>query len=191
MLQIWLDDSGRGQRPAFVLAGYFSSVDAWIEFSDEWKALLQKRPALRRLKAYEAFGLRGEFKGWKEADRDRRLLEFVPLIQRYSGRGIAFVVEQLGFERIVKSAASTPFRSPQTLAHFLSLASILPIVEQSFGSSERIDIVYDRDLVTRRDAERAYKELFTRAPNLAALLARKEPRFEDDEQFMPLQAADC
>jgi hypothetical protein len=63
MLQIWLDDSGRGQRPAFVLAGYFSSVDAWIEFSDEWKALLQKRPALRRLKAYEAFGLRGEFKG--------------------------------------------------------------------------------------------------------------------------------
>jgi hypothetical protein len=81
---------------------------------------------------------------------DRRLLEFVPLIQRSCGRGIALVVEQLGFERIVKSAASTPFCSPETLAHFLSLASIRPIVEQSFGSSERIDIVYDSDLVNSR-----------------------------------------
>jgi hypothetical protein len=190
MLQIWLDESGRGQKPAFVLAGWFSSEEAWVEFSREWQKLLRNPPSLRRLKAYEAFGLQGEFRGWTETDRDGRLLEFVQLIQRYSGMGIAFVIEQIGFEKIVKPAADSPFRSPQTLAYFLSLVSILPIVQDSFGSSERIDIVFDSNLVGRKHAETAYRELHTRAPDLAALLVRKEPRFEADEMFPPLQAAD-
>jgi hypothetical protein len=190
MLQVWLDDSGKGQMPAFVLAGYFAPVENWINFSDEWKALLAKpsRP-LSYIKGYEAFGLRRNFKGWNVSDRDERLLEFVPLIQKHSGRGIAFVIDHAAFDQIIEQAESSPFRNPYTLAYFLSLATILPIV-QEFFPSEKIDIVFDRDVVNRRQAEAAYEHLFTRAPQLAARLARDEPRFDDGHIFMPLQAAD-
>jgi hypothetical protein len=190
MLQVWLDDSGKGQDPAFVLAGYFSSVESWVDFSDEWKDLLHKPPhPLAYLKGYEAFGLRDEFMRWNVPDRDARVLEFVPLIVRHSNRGIAFVINHAAFDSIVRTAPETPFKDPYIMAYFMSLSTILPIVQESFPT-EKIDIVFDRNLVSRRQAEAAYDALFRLAPDLGALLARREPRFEDDKVFMPLQAAD-
>lgn len=191
MLQVWLDDSGKdGVSPVFVLAGYMSSVDLWVDFADKWEAELCRVPALGRLKAAEAFGLREEFMRWNAADRDARLMKFVPIIRQFSNSGIAFVVDHNPFNEIIKMAEDAPFFTPQALSYFLALTSMLSLFKDTVGNRDSIDIVFDRDVVGRRFAEAAYTELFTRAPDLASLLARREPRFEDDEDFMPLQAAD-
>jgi hypothetical protein len=189
MLQVWLDESGRGQQPVFVLAGYLSSTDVWNKFSAEWKQLLQRAPALRRVKGTKVFRRRGGFKGSNERLRDQRALEFARLIARYSPRGIAFVIGTQEFNEIVKTAPSTPFKNPDLMAYFLSLATILPIV-QSWFSSQKVEIIFDSGLVRPEQAAEAYEQLFAKAPDLAALLASRKPRFEDDEQFPPLQAAD-
>jgi Protein of unknown function (DUF3800) len=55
---------------------------------------------------------------------------------------------------------------------------------------EKIDIVFDQSLVRRKSAEHAYRDVLLCAPELAKILARREPRFEDDKSFRPLQAAD-
>jgi hypothetical protein len=191
VLQAWLDDCGKdGVSPVFVLAGYISSVDLWRDFSDSWNMLLREPPPLKWIKGYEAFGLREEFKGWSIFDRDSRLLQFVPLVKQFSNTEIAFVIEYNPFAMTIESAQDSPFYTPQALAFYLALTSILSFVQGILKGTDTIDIVFDRDVVGRRFAEMAYKELFTRAPDLAALLARREPRFEDDEHFMPLQAAD-
>lgn len=189
MLQVWLDESGRGQQPVFVLAGYLNSAGCWNEFGGEWKQLLQRPPALSRLKGKEAFGLRGEFKGWSQSDRDRRLLKLAKLIGRYSPKGIAFVIQSQDFNQVVKTAPSSPFQNPDFMAYFLSLATILPMVQCRFPS-QKLEIIFDSGLVRPRQAAEAYEQLLAKAPGLAALLASREPRFEDDEQFPPLQAAD-
>jgi Protein of unknown function (DUF3800) len=192
MLQVWLDDSGKGQMPAFVLAGYFAPLDNWSDFSDAWKPLLAKKPRpLEYLKYYEAFGLRHQFKGWTVDDRDARLLEFVPLISKASGQGIAFVIDHAAFDVIVRDAPETPFKNPYTLAYFLSLTTILPVVQDAFAFTfEKLEIIFDEGVVHPREAEAAYQHLFTLAPHLAATLADTKPRFENDKLQMPLQAAD-
>jgi hypothetical protein len=190
MLQVWLDDSGKGQLPAFALAGYLGTVDDWMDFSDKWWTLLNEDPKLDYIKGYEAFGLRGEFKGWTPEDRDQRLLKFVPLIKKYSGKGFALMIGHEPFNTIVKDAPGTPFRTPYTFAYAMSLSTLLQLAPD-INPKGLIDIVFDRDVIKRRQAENAYCAIFKVWPaEITSRLARREPKFEDDKSFVPLQAAD-
>jgi hypothetical protein len=40
MLQVCLDESGKGDPDVFVIAGYVSTTELWAKFSDEWQELL-------------------------------------------------------------------------------------------------------------------------------------------------------
>ncbi|MGB9380686.1 hypothetical protein [Candidatus Binatus sp.] len=59
MLQVYIDDSGRGVDPVFVLAGYVGRLRNWEEFSDRWQATLRENPTIDYLKATEAIWLQG------------------------------------------------------------------------------------------------------------------------------------
>ena len=90
------------------------------------------------------------------------------------------------FREIIAIAPGTPFTNPYTFAYNLALATVLPIVLE-FSPQDTIDIVFDRDVIKRKRAKIAYKMI---PSDLAQLLARPQPRFEDDKHFVPLQAAD-
>ena len=52
ILQVYLDESGPGrQSAAYVVAGFVASVEAWLEFSHAWQAVLGKPPPIKVLKA--------------------------------------------------------------------------------------------------------------------------------------------
>ncbi len=80
MLQAFIDDSGRGQAPVFVLAGFLSTIERWAEFTESWHAELKREPSIAYLKAKEAADCRGQFKGWGFDARDRKMEPFVALI---------------------------------------------------------------------------------------------------------------
>lgn len=190
MLQVFLDDSGKdGKSPAFVLAGYIAHVHDWDSFANDWQTLLAKERSIKYIKGYEAFRLKKQFDKWSELDRDRRMLEFIALIKSYSGKGIAFTIERQCFTKILDGVPKKPFDSPSMFAYLLALTSILPIVADLFDS-QQIDLILDHNVVKRPQAKSAYKQLGMVAPELFQLLARKEPRFEDDMNVLPLQAAD-
>jgi uncharacterized protein DUF3800 len=188
VLQFWLDDSGKEKLPIFVLAGYAASVEEWSAFADDWQALLDKEPKLDYIKAYEAFGFRKQFKGWSEFHRDRRLMEFVPLIRKYSNRGLAFTIGHNHFSD--KNDPVWGFKQPYMFAYITALSGLLKFAQDN-PAKEKIEVIFDNGVVHRRQAKAAYKELFRRLPKDATdLLDRDEPRFEDDKKFNPLQAAD-
>ena len=60
-LQASIDDSGRGQKPVFVLAGYVAKSDDWGAFSDEWEIALHERPRIEYFKMREAWNGTGQF----------------------------------------------------------------------------------------------------------------------------------
>lgn len=195
MLQTALDDSGKdGLSPAFVLAGYFGSVDDLMDLAHAWDALLKKEPKLNYVKGYEAFGRQGQheqFAGWTEKERDDRLLEFVALIAKYPLKGVAFVIDHKPFALIkdLPDDDGTSFHDPPEFAYVASFSTLLQSLPE-FGE-DRIDIVCDRDLITRRQAERAYARMYSIwPPEITQRLFRREPHWEDDKQFLPLQAAD-
>jgi hypothetical protein len=59
-LQAFIDDSGRGQHPAFVLAGWIASPEQWAEFSDEWKRVLHQSPRIEFFKMGQAWWRKGQ-----------------------------------------------------------------------------------------------------------------------------------
>src|SRR5438445_472037 len=134
MLQAWFDDSGKGQLPVFVLAGYLARVGEWEAFSKSWQKILNREPRLQYIRAYEAFGLRNQFKEWSENERNNRLLEFVPLIKSYSDKGIAIVIDHEHFAKIIKTAPAEPFKSPYNFAYHAALSFLVPIVQEFFAA---------------------------------------------------------
>jgi hypothetical protein len=188
VFQLWLDDSGRGQPTAFVLAGYFGDTADWQIFSDKWRATLNTEPRLRYLKAYEAFGLRGEFRAWKEVERDRRLMTFLPLL--HFAKGIAFVIDQEAFKQIVAQAPGTPFKTPYTFAYNLAFSAMLQVLPD-ISPFAQVELIFDRGVIEHKQAISAYSQMFRIwPPDVTRLLASPHPRFEDDQQYPPLQAAD-
>jgi hypothetical protein len=191
VLQAGLDDSGKdGISPAFILAGYVGSAEKMMDLTDEWDALLAEQPKLDYLKGYEAFGLHTQFGGWSEEQRDERLLRFVQLIAQHSGKGITFVIDHKPFALIkdLKDDEGISFKDPYEFAYVSSLSTLLQILPDF--AEDVIDVVFDCNLISRRQAAKAYKKIFSDWPDLAQRLYRTEPHWENDKQFLPLQAAD-
>jgi len=193
VLQVWFDDSGKGHGPAFVLAGYLADVESWVSFAKRWDSLLKSsdngRKSLEYVKGYEAFGFRDQFKGWTERERDDRLMEFMALIDDCSSRGLAIVISHDSFGKILAQPFQ-PFKNPYMFAYALSFSVMLHFAHGN-PSKERIELIFDNDVIKRKQAEKAYKEIFRVYPSdVTALLGRSEPRFEDDKQFNALQASD-
>ena len=192
MLQAALDDSGKdGISPAFVCAGYFGSADDLMDLAGRWRELLIKEPRLDYIKGYEAFGLSHQFEHWTVEERDKRLLEFVTLIAQHSSKGIAFVIDNKPFNLIkdLPDDDGYSFGDPYVFAYVYSLSFLLQSLPD-FGESA-VDVVFDRDLINRKQAAEAYRKILEIWPaEITQRLFRKEPHWEDDKEFLPLQAAD-
>ena len=67
MLQVFVDDSGRGENqdnPVFLLAGYVGRFQNWEAATDALQRIMRKSPKLEYLKGKEAASLTGNFTGW-------------------------------------------------------------------------------------------------------------------------------
>jgi Protein of unknown function (DUF3800) len=192
MLQACLDDSGRDtDSPFFLIAGYFGAADDFVDLGHAWNRLLAKEPKLNYIKGYEAFGLSGEFTDWSIEERDRRLLEFVPLIAKYSNKGIAFVIDK-EFWPLIKNLRDDDeisFKDPDEFAFVMSLSTLSQLLPDLGATS--IDVVFDNNLAGGKQARRAYRHIVETWPSeVIRRFVTAEPHFEDDKEFLPLQAAD-
>jgi serine/threonine protein kinase len=79
-LQAAIDDSGRGQRPTFVFAGFVLSDEQWLPFVDEWKAVLDEHPKIEYFKMKEAHSRTGQFARLSATERDRKVQRLLSVI---------------------------------------------------------------------------------------------------------------
>jgi hypothetical protein len=193
MLQVWVDDSGRGQDPVFVLAGYIARVRNWEALADRWRGILNQKPRIGCLKGKEAASLTGEFHGWTAAERDERVLQLVGAIEQYSLAGVRVVIPHEGFRQTLRGGRIAKesrwyFGQPYYLAFDAIFASVLSYVRRR-PFIEKVEFIFDYGVVARRNLEQAYAQLLKGLGKDAALIER-EPVFRDDRSFPPLQAAD-
>ena len=189
MLQVYIDESGRGVEPVFVLAGYIGRVRNWESFSVEWQKLLSKSPKLTFLHMNEAQGLKDAFRGWTTIQRDKRLMEMAKLINRYAMLAMDLTIDISAFNRILKRPKIL-FKNPYAVA-FAHIPTWVLASGSQRKTIEKIELIFDRGVLSRDDAIRdSYIGMMTHLPpNLTALLHGR-PRFEDDKEVLPLQAAD-
>jgi Protein of unknown function (DUF3800) len=192
VLQAFIDDSYT-PNGTFVLGGFIATAEAWAKFSTEWEPLL---PLTNR-------GKSGKFRfKMNEMIKERpdRVAPFLKIIEKfvlaslYCKLNIAdlqMAKERIWSERdIYWSVPSQPYWLcfSGLLGSFQKhrikeskLADILPL-------NERVDFYFDRRSARDSNEIAAHWEDF--ASKETQSLYGTVPRFENDEEFLPLQAAD-
>ena len=177
----------------FCMAGYVSSVERWLEFSKEWKILLP----------WGSLNARGayQFKMNEMASSDERM-SHVPAFYRVIEKYVLFAVS-VHFRLETISAAMQRIVVPGTTIdwagwnnpYLLGLRALTDVINMRrseigpiIDATEKIDFVFDK-----RSEEQKVMWAWGRIqsalqPDKAALYGTV--RFEDDEEFLPLQAAD-
>jgi hypothetical protein len=190
--QAYVDDSGRGQPPVFVLAGFVASAERWAIFADEWKAALEgphARGPLAYFKMREAAHFHGQFERWSEADRDALLLRLIGVIEKCLPTGIATVVPQDDFRKIFKGKISRQMDSPYMLSFYSIMQGMIRIQHQ-IGTAEPVDFIFDEQGKEIGRALEAWKYFTKFTPPGTEAMHGERPISGDDRKLVPLQAAD-
>jgi len=192
MLQVFVDDSGRGENadnPIFVLAGYAGRVQNWEAADDDLQRIMRKKPTLDYLKGKEAAALNGNFTGWTAEDRDTKLAEMIAVLNKYRMIAISAAVSYSDFNRILATPKGA-MKNPYALAFCHVVVWMLDSAAKK-SSREKIELIFDQGIIGReRNIDAAYAGMMNHLPkNMTDLLVGR-PRYEDDKRFLPLQMAD-
>lgn len=204
VLQAYMDESTDDESGLFVLAGYISSAEKWAQFSREWETLLP-------LSALQEDG-RYRFKMSEMAQRRMgNVPAFLHVIRKYAEMSVSCVVDKTVLQRVlgrltahvsveggeqqidiesIKKAWGDPyyfgFRALMDGFHQLrsEKSPLVPL------SDEPVDFYFDEH--SRKKVIRLiWDDYLRRRPVEQRSWFGSEPRFENDEKFLPLQAADC
>jgi hypothetical protein len=185
-LQAYIDDSVEHGK-VLVLAGYIASAERWQKFSDAW----QERLDHARWKRFKM----SEIAASGSQDQMEKAGWFYRAIEDHAQAFIAVAVEIEPLKRVVEELQFRPADNPTYLEnpYVLAFRSIIDFTAQyqhELGITEPIDFIFD-DRGEKKDVRRGY-EVFMEwcREDLKNRLGR-EPMFEGDEDFLPLQAADC
>jgi len=94
-IRAYIDDSGGGVGPVFVLAGYIATAEQWAAFSDEWQAILDMKPAVKRFKMSEAAN-------WSDQQWKERLPLFYRAIENHVAAGLSLTIPYDEFRRVFR-----------------------------------------------------------------------------------------
>jgi hypothetical protein len=196
VLQAFVDDSYT-QNGTFVLAGYIASAEAWVNFSKDWEQLL---PLTNR-------GPSGKwrFKMREMARRMRDVIPFHRVIEQHALIAISCKINLIDLARAKSSILAenvsidwgfmdNPFwLSIQCLMDMFHKARAAHSDHPVFGNllplDQKVDFYFD-DHTKKRAILGAWDDyLLNRGDDVRGLYG-VTPRFENDEEFMPLQAAD-
>jgi CDP-glycerol glycerophosphotransferase (TagB/SpsB family) len=197
VLQAFVDDSYT-PNGVFVLAGYVATAEAWAKFSDEWEKLL---PLARR-------NNRGthRFKMSEMTHDLEHIIPFYRVIEKYALMSLSCKIDMRDLNR-AKSRVWVEDRltmswGPAEYPYTFCTESLLGIfhgrrVARSFSErlneilslDQQVDFYFDEQS-QKIAILSAWENFIESHADEAKGLFGATPRFEDDEKFLPLQAAD-
>lgn len=190
VLQVYGDESGT-QKGNFVVAGYIGTAAEWAKFSAEWEPLAKKFGRQGR-EGHYAFHM-SDMMAFRRGD----IAPFYRCIENHKVFPVCFGINERSYKRALGrltvpghdlSALGNAF----TLLFFCFVSNVTRIIDERkdlFPPDGKIDFYFD---------DRKEKGLILREwDRFTASSSEKfrnrlgpAPRFEDDNDFMPLQAAD-
>ena len=188
-LQAFIDDSASdtGDRRLY-LAGYLNRADKWALFSEAWREELKVAPAIDYLKMSEANALDGQFAGWTIGARDDKLRGLVRVINHFEPMSFEFSLSREEYYRHVKPVAPRGIGNP----HFVCCLHVVFGLAQYVDSEKvkvPIDFIFDQQTGVSDDLALFLDYMKRNLPRSARKLIASVA-FEDDKQFLPIQAAD-
>jgi hypothetical protein len=188
-LQAFIDDSTSevGDRRLY-LAGYLNRADRWTLFSEAWREELKAAPSIDYLKMSEANAFAGQFAGWSTAARDEKLRGLIRVINHFEPMSFEFSVSREDYYRDVKPVAPRGIGNP----HFVCCLHVIFGIAQYVDREKvkvPIDFIFDQQTGVSDDLALFLDHMKMNLPRSARKLVARVS-FENDKQFLPIQAAD-
>lgn len=188
MLKVFIDESGNGTPPIFVLSGLVSTAAAWAIFVDEWADALKADPPLTHYKSTEFM----RFDPWRDV-RSKEKFQRLHILQSIINKHVNYVftvsLPQVSFKEIFDSNLPKIARSPYFFAATGMIENILRY-ECRLGRKELVDFVFDEQLHEQEAVQKAWND--AKSGPVPAKLRRRmgSITWGDDSRILPLQAAD-
>lgn len=206
LLMVWqafMDESFDDEF--FVLAGYVSTAEHWAKFAKEWEELL---PYAALDDACDEYHFKMSSMAMSK-DRLSRVQAFYRIIFRHVYLGLTVVVPSSALENVrnrsqiieIQSGRELPILDAKdSLLHnpyllcFRHLLRALPsarhnpTIERILPSNAKVDFIFDSRSESSIISQAWYDAYQLDLPTRS--LFGSAPRFEDDKEFLPLQAAD-
>jgi hypothetical protein len=196
VLQAFIDES-YGDTGVLVLGGYIASAESWAHFSKEWEEML---PYGTRDK-----DARYHFKMSEMAineDRMQRIPGFFRIIEKHVALAISCKASVIDIQRAKDrlwipnvSVSYVGALANPWMFEFVALLDMFfhnrnrELIRRIIPDGEKIDFYFD----TRSEKAaiiRGWEAFVSRRPDAFRQFCGDTPRFEDDKDFLPLQAAD-
>lgn len=190
MAVAYFDESGRGD--GYALAGLVAEGDVWASFSRDWAKALNAAPKIRYFKAKEASKFVKQFNRFSENMRDEKLASLMNVLQRYRPYQVTDTLNLAMFSEAIQKY-NTRYPDPYYLC-FGWMIYTLTMHAPNMRVQAPIDCVFDNQVILEKRLRRmwptAQEAVQAAFPNLVPVLA-PAPRFADDRDELPLQAADA
>jgi hypothetical protein len=157
----------------------------------------QRFPAIQYFKMSEAESLKGQFQGWKEQARDRKVLELAQLIEPRVMGNPECVVAQADYDAVITPAL--PYVVDRKLAKCLQDPYFFCFYQVVADCVKRLEVVRIPDVVDfyfdqqgklGNRAASFWKSMLEYTPTHYRDYIPNQPQFRDEKVFNPLQAAD-
>jgi hypothetical protein len=106
VMESYIDDSGSGDPPVFLLAGFVARAEEWAILSQRWSEAVHKRAGLEYFKMKEAQALNEQFDGWSARRRNALLSELANIVKDHVLVSVASVVYQRDYGAIIQGNLS-------------------------------------------------------------------------------------
>jgi hypothetical protein len=139
----------------------------------------------------EAQNLRGEFKGWNEDERDRKILALARVIRAYRPWSVHCSVSRQEYHAIVAPSTVWPFKNPYFVC-FIGILTAAAEYHKVVANRDvpLVDFVFDQQDGLQEQALLWHGWLKQNASRHLRKVLGATPTFENDRKVVALQAAD-
>ncbi len=194
VFQAFIDDS-KDEDGTFVLAGHIAPAESWAKFARDWERMLPHGT----LAPNGTYHFKMNEMAWLP-ERMARVPGFFRIIEEHVTMSVSCAVNMREIEnakkRIWAPCATidwTFLSNPYLVAWRLLLDTFhhdrLGLLANILPLSEKVDFIFDRQTEQKYVLAAWDAYLANRSVEIKALMGAT-PRFEDDQDFLPLQAAD-
>lgn len=178
-LEVYIDESGKGDPPVFVLAGFIARADQWTAFNEEWIAALSEVPAVAAFHMTDA----------RWSGNDVKLPRLLDIIRRHVLVGIAISVLHADYETEIRGKIAKRLDHPYSMV-FYSIFVTAAAWQLEVGLDEKMDFIFDEQRSESDFLELHWPKILSAMPDEIKRRIGGRPIHADDKEIIPLQAAD-
>ena len=185
----FVDESGNPAKDILLLSACINTYPAWANLSDEWSEALHRPPRIEAFHMRDARERAGEFSGWKTIDVDHKIISLTEAIVKHKPRILSCWISERDYAETVRASSPYDLRH----AYYMCFCAIVVKVAQYqdyLGLSAPVDFVFDEKGDMGMEALLWYSAMRDAQPVNIQKIMGSTPVFRDDQDVLPLQAAD-